>query len=205
MFKSFVIILKDHSLSEEVGNECIESGLHNGWNIQRFDAVDGRITKITKTLNYYGLKLDTNSKKQVEAINRPGVFGNFITHYKLWNLCVDLDEPIGCFEHDVIFNKSPESISMTFQDLLKLDKLQKQKNYGTGNCYQGAHAYIIKPSGAKKLINRSKKIGIMGADVMIGDAVLNIEFNQDRLIQFNSKTHTSDGLALFSTSKTTTF
>ncbi len=204
MFKSFVIIVKGHDLGEKFGSAALRSAAEQGWNLERFDAVDGR--KINyENLPEYGLKLDISHKKQVQAMYRPGVFGNFLTHWKLWNLCVELNEPIGCFEHDVIFNKPPPSNILEFEDLLKLDKIKQQKPYGTGVCWQGAHAHIIKPSGAKKLIDWSRSRGVMPADVMIGDAVCKIEFNLDGLIGFNPESHTPKGIALHSTSKAMTF
>ena len=204
MFKSFVIILKGHDLGERFGAATLQTAAEQGWNLERFDAVDGR--KITyKNLPEYGLKLDTGHKKQIQAMHRPGVFGNFVTHWELWNLCVELNEPIGCFEHDIIFKKPPPANILHFEDILKLDRIKQQKPYGTGICWQGAHAHIIKPAGAKKLIEWGKIRGVQPADVMIGDAVCKIEFNLDRLIEFNPDSHTPDGTALFSTSKAMTF
>jgi hypothetical protein len=204
MFKSFVIIVKGHDLGERFGAAALQTGVEQGWNLKRFDAVDGR--KITyENLPEYGLKLDTSHKKQIQAMHRPGVFGNFLTHWKLWNLCVELNEPIGCFEHDIIFKKPPPVDILHFEDLLKLDRIKQQKPYGTGACWQGAHAHIIKPAGAKKLIEWGKIRGVQPADVMIGDAVCKIEFNLDRLIEFNPESHAPDGTALFSTSKAMTF
>lgn len=202
MFKSYVIIVKGHELGERFGAKALETGKSNGWNIERYNAVDGRIVTC-EDLPKYNLKLHTGYKKQIAAMQRPGVFGNFLTHWQLWNLCVRLNEPIGCFEHDVIFKGPPPEPS--FKHLLKLDRLQKQKYYGTGQCWQGAHAYIIKPKGAKRLIGWAQKNGVMGADIMIGDEIINIAFNEDNLIGFNPESHTPEGKALHSTSKSMTF
>lgn len=204
MFKSYVIIVKGHELSERVGNVAIQSGKALGWDIESFEAVDGRKTSV-KDLPSYGLRLDTSHKKQIRQMERPGPFGNFLSHWKLWNLCVELNQPIGCFEHDVIFQKSPPHDILNFKDLLKLDLIKVQKPYGTGTCYQGAHAHIIKPSGARKLIDYCYTNGVMAADIMIGTDVLDIEFNLTNIIRFNDETHTPDGIALKSTSKDMTF
>lgn len=204
MFRSFVIVVKGHELSEKVGKMCLESGLNLGWNTELFEAVDGR-TMSVEDLTSFGLRLDMTHKKQIRQMKRPGVLGNFLSHWKLWHLCIELNEPIGCFEHDVIFKAPPPADILDFDDLLKLDLIRVQKPYGTGECYQGAHAHIIKPSGARKLIDYSYKNGVMGADIMIGTGVLDIRFNLNGLISFNQETHMPDGTALKSMSKTETF
>jgi len=204
MIKCFVIVVKGHELSERVGNMAIQSGKVLGWDTELFEAVDGRKTSLAD-LASYGLRLDTSHKKQVRQMERPGPFGNFLSHWKLWNLCVELNQPIGCFEHDVIFQKPIPLDILNFRDLLKFDLIKVQKPYGTGTCYQGAHAHIIKPSGAKKLIDYCFKNGVMAADIMIGTDVLDIDFNLTGLTRFNDETHTPDGIALKSTSKTMSF
>lgn len=202
--KSFVIILKGHANSERFGQAALDSARENGWNLQKYDAVDGR--RITHDeLKKYGLRLDTRKKKQVSAMSRPGVFGNFITHWQLWNNCLTDNEPYAVFEHDVIFVKPPEIDINSFADMLKLGWLKPQKDYLTGTCWAGAHAYVIKPSGAKKLIDWGYKNGVICADAMMGTAVLDIQFDHTQKIIFNPETKDENGMPLHSTSRTMTF
>lgn len=206
MFKSFVIVLDNHDWGQTLANDAISSGKSFGWNIEKFSAVDGRTVDMETCLNEHRLHLYNAGKKHRAAIKRPGVFGNLLSHFKLWQLSVQRNEPIGCFEHDIIFHGSPDKIDMSFSNLLKLDRSKLMKNYGTGNCYQGVYAYIIKPEGAKKLLDWSYKNGVTSADVMVGDNVLDIAFDDNHLISFNPKQQSDkNGYTPFSTSKTMTF
>lgn len=206
MFKSFVIVLDNHPWGQEMANDAISTGTSFGWTIEKFSAVDGRTVNMNTCLSDHGLRLYDGAKKHRAAMQRPGVFGNLLSHFNLWKLCLQLNEPIGCFEHDIIFHGSPDKIDMRFSDLLKLDRSRLMKNYGTGNCYQGVYAYIIKPSGAKKLLDWSYKNGVTSADVMVGDGILNIAFDDNNLISFNPKQQSDkNGYTPFSTSKTMTF
>ena len=95
---------------------------------------------------------------------------------------------------------------MTFKDLLKLDRLKEQKYYGTGRCWQGAHAYIVTPNGAKNLLKWVLRHGAVGTDILIGTEVVQIEFDQNNVIRNNPKQIVNGkGIALNSTSKTHTF
>jgi len=204
--KSFVITLENHDHGNMLSDEAIASGKQFGWDIEKFKAVDGRDLKLEDLLEQYNLRLHPIHKKQYRAMERPGVYGNLFSHYKLWQMCIDFDQPIGCFEHDVLFSGSPQLMNMDFIDLLKLDRLPQQKNYSTGICWRGAHAYILKPEGAQKLIEWSKTNGVMGADIMIGTEVLDIQFDENNLVYFNSKQQeTNNKFSPFSTSKTMTF
>jgi GR25 family glycosyltransferase involved in LPS biosynthesis len=206
MFKSYIITLDGHEWSEELANDAIESAKSHGWDIEKFSAVDGRKTNLQTELNTYNLRLYAIDNKPGIAMRRPGVYGNFISHYKLWNICLSSGSPIGCFEHDVIFHDSPSLVNMDFAHLLKLDKLKIQKNYGTGVCYMGAHAYILKPEGAERLIKWSKENGVLPADVMMGEDVINIGFDENQLITFNPKQEQDiNGYTVHSTSKTMSF
>lgn len=206
MFKSYIIALEDHKWSQELADEAVESALKHGWDVEKFPAVDGRKIKLQDTLRSFNLRLYAINNKPGLAMHRPGVYGNFFSHYKLWNMCLNSGQPIGCFEHDVLFHESPRILNMNFNHLLKLDKLKIQKNYGTGICYMGAHAYILKPEGAERLIKWSKDNGVLPADVMMGEDVLKIEFDENQIISFNPKQEQDiNGYTVHSTSKTMSF
>lgn len=182
--KNFVIILKDNIKSEKFGNISLETGLKNNWNIQRFNGVDGRNTTVEMIEKEFNLKINSQHKKCKRLFEKPGVRGCFLSHWLLWNKCVELNEPIGIFEDDVLFLKPPSFLE-NFQDILKLDKLQQGKPYAAGIWWEGAHSYILTPVGAKKLINWSYINGILPADMMLGTNVLNVEFDNNSLIRLN--------------------
>jgi GR25 family glycosyltransferase involved in LPS biosynthesis len=116
--------------------------------------------------------------------------------------CLQTNTPLVILEHDGYMLKPlPNNILDTFEDVLKLDRLDPySKSYnkvleqesdlpftiekyinlenknpnkiGTGNYFKGAYAYIIKPAGAKKLIDHINKNGHVPADQQIGDWVV---------------------------------
>lgn len=112
---------------------------------------------------------------------RPGVRGCFLSHWQLWLHCVRLNEPIGIFEHDVLFEKSP-SFENDFEHVLKLEGFDLKPSRPAGTWYEGARAYIITPAGAAKLIEWVRTNGCLPADVAIGNDVVNIVLEDNALV-----------------------
>ena len=107
-------------------------------------------------------------EKDIGKLSRPGVIGCFYSHYRLWELCADTNEPIMIFEDDVKFFRKYEPVE--FQDVLILS-LGKNSFYdepfksylenptGTPKAVDwknfsmpGASGYIIKPDAARALV-----------------------------------------------------
>lgn len=184
--KHFIIILKNNKDSETYGKNCIDSAKKYNWSVEVFNAVNG----YEHALSNYGLIHSAISKKCRSSLNRPGVVGCFLSHYTLWLKCIELDEPIGIFEHDVIFQKErPEFI--LFDEILRLDKLQQGKNHGTGEWWEGSHAYFVNPKGAEKLVSWVKQYGAFPSDVILGTKIVKIEFNETNLISLNNSSKIS--------------
>jgi len=106
--------------------------------------------------------------KDKEKLSRPGVIGCFLSHCRLWEMCVDLNEPIMIFEDDVKFFRNYEPVE--FHDVLIIS-LGKNSFYNepyksylenpTGIpkslpwknfSMPGTSGYIIKPEAARALI-----------------------------------------------------
>ena len=60
--------------------------------------IPNNVTEVT-------VRLETSEEEHMGKILRPGVIGCFYSHYRLWQKCIELDEPILVFEDDVIFDK----------------------------------------------------------------------------------------------------
>jgi len=130
----------------------------------------------------------------------PGTRGCFASHYALWNICVEFNEPIIILEHDAILLR--EWSSPEWSDILHLDwegsiRRRKMRNgfdqyctvqensvfrmgfspgeasgvYSMNCCY----AYAINPNGAEKLINETKINGWFAADRFIREPIVSIE------------------------------
>ena len=63
--------------------------------------------------------------------------------------------------------------------------MQQGKKYAAGDWWEGAHAYIISPKGAKKLINWILENGILPTDMMLATNILNVEFDETVCVKLN--------------------
>jgi len=107
--------------------------------------------------------------RPISGSEKPGVKGCFYSHYRLWQHCVQLDEPIMIFEDDVKLYRGYQPVE--FQDVLmisvctewKISKpflslLEESSEPATalpyeGECMIGTSGYVIKPHAAKKLLD----------------------------------------------------
>ena len=174
--KNYVIYLPAYPKSTAMAIRVIISGQQHGWDINFFQGVDGSTTNLSE----FNIKINQQDAKCRAMMERPGVQGCFLSHWKLWNLCVDLNEPIGIFEHDIEFlGPCP---SDQFTDVLKLEGLLKKKSRPAGEWYEGARAYILQPNGAKKLLEWTAQNGALPADVNIGLDIVDIKLDHSNCI-----------------------
>lgn len=127
-----------------------------------------------------------------DKFHLPGVKGCFMSHYLLWQKCVDLDEPIMIFEDDVIFYRGWQSVDWEGVLILSLGKTsflkEPYKSYledPQGNpqpmpwplfSMPGASGYAIKPSAALGLYKFYKKY-YYPADNAINHSVCRIQIH----------------------------
>lgn len=157
--KSYVIAIKQQPRSIESALRCIRSMPE--FNVQMFSAFTPS-DKPTKILQSKGIPLERF--KEVFSYY-DSCCAAFLSHYTLWENCVKDNEEYQIFEHDAVRNSN---LPMTIQ----YDKVISigRPSYGFYNTpltlgvnkltsksyFPGAHAYRLKPSGAKMLISRSK-------------------------------------------------
>jgi GR25 family glycosyltransferase involved in LPS biosynthesis len=121
----------------------------------------------------------------------PGVMGCFNSHYRLWQQCVALNEPIMIFEDDVTFTRGYEPVS--WQDVLILvlgnptksakyahyliDPVGKPRaeSYGQSSM-PGTPGYAITPSAAQKLVDHYANT-FLPSDNAINKHVVQIEIH----------------------------
>jgi len=102
----------------------------------------------------------------------PGIQGCFYSHYRLWQKCVELNEPIAIWEDDIVLERNYFPID--WKDVLVLalghpKKTDKYRHYydapegepKAAEYYQssmpGCCGYAIKPHAAKKLLETYSK------------------------------------------------
>lgn len=180
--KGYIIHLKNHQNSVEWSNHALTTGQKLGWNIDLYDGVDGTKEK----LEDYNIKIYPHSKKCIRLLSRPGTQGCFLSQYKLWKKCVEENQEICIFEHDVVFKKT-FSIDQSFNHVLKFEGFRPAKPMPVGQWWEGARAYCLKPEGAKKILNFVKNKGAMPADWCINNGILEVDFDLNNKVTFDSK------------------
>lgn len=135
------------------------------------------------------VEVDESSKSR---ITRPGVLGCFYSHYRLWQKCIELDEPIFIFEDDVIFIRP--YIPVEFNEVLivalgkDLYRTKLEGVYNNPDCnppaaqqfgrtsMPGAVGYGITPKAAMKLVETYSKT-VLPADNAINQFEVNIQIH----------------------------
>jgi GR25 family glycosyltransferase involved in LPS biosynthesis len=132
------------------------------------------------------------TSQQLEKISSPGVIGCFYSHYRLWNKCVELNEPIIIFEDDIKFFRNVEISDWGDILILALGKssyLQDPwKTYlenPTGMprivpwknaAMPGNQGYAIKPKAAQRLLKTYRDY-YLPADNAINQKICQIEIS----------------------------
>ena len=126
-----------------------------------------------RTLHPWGIKgpasrIDPNDEK----LGRPGVKGCFYSHYRLWQKCVELDEPIVIWEDDIVLSRGYQPVE--FDEILIVALGHQTKSAGYWHLLEnpegepaalkwprssmpGCCGYAIKPQAAKKLLEVYEK------------------------------------------------
>jgi GR25 family glycosyltransferase involved in LPS biosynthesis len=126
-----------------------------------------------RTIHPFGIKgppEDGNgySTKEAGKMSAPGVRGCFLSHYRLWQKCVKLDEPIIIWEDDIVLSRPYRPVN--WQDVLVValghpKKSERYLEYLTNphgdpqampyrnSSMPGCCGYALKPHAAQKLVN----------------------------------------------------
>ena len=119
------------------------------------------------------IRTDLSEDPKIGKVLRPGVIGCFYSHYRLWQKCIELNEPILIFEDDVIFERNFIPISWSEILLLWTGKQAFKHDFYSSKLYTpdgvphsvvipntsmpGAVGYGITPVAAKKLVEQYKE------------------------------------------------
>jgi GR25 family glycosyltransferase involved in LPS biosynthesis len=217
--EAFIITLKGHELSEKVSNDCISQAKKFNIQVKIFDAIWG--SEYQEHMNLTGLKIGRVKKNKMNL----GHYGNFFSHYYLWKKCLVLNEPIIVLEHDGYFiKKIPDDVLDNFVDILKLDcenpysieyaeKINEDFSQPTTYIHSikgihkrkkcgwytwGSYGYIIKPSGAKKLIDWVTEHGFMSTDNQIADNILCVSICKPSIVRLHPL-YEGEGIKEYST------
>ena len=173
----YVITIDTNPRSISASKRCIDSGNKVGLYIQLFNAFTPTHDPL-KTLE----SKDINTKVFYDASagSYPeSAAGCFLSHFALWEKCIETNKPIIIFEHDaIIINEIPLNIldGTGFDQVVNLGKpahgeFKIPEGVGVdlfvaSQGFKGTHAYAIKPSGALKLTEQAK-VDASAVDVFI--------------------------------------
>ena len=159
--KSFVITIKSEPKSVAIAQRCIDSMPQ--FDVQMFDAITPKDDPF-KIAKEKGISLEVfEQDKSYSRIEN--CISAFLSHHTLWEMCYHDKEEYQIFEHDAVcVNNIPQFIP--YEGCISLGapsygKFNTPKNIGVNPLtskpyFPGAHAYRLKPIGAKTLINRAK-------------------------------------------------
>ncbi len=176
--KNFIICLSKIAASLETATALKNKLEEYGESVELFEGTYGNdavqmMTDEGRKLHPWGIK---GPQSVVEGVDwekenpkafTPGVRGCFYSHYRLWQKCVELNEPIVIWEDDIKLSRS--YIPVEWEDVLVLalghpTKSAKYMHYlenptgkaAAADYYQssmpGNCGYAIKPHAAKKLV-----------------------------------------------------
>ena len=182
--------MQGHELGETLGYKNIEIARSFGLDAHMHPGV-----KITKPFQEEFSKYNITTIASKEG-QYTGQQGCFLAHFQLWQKCLELDEPIVICEHDGVFiRKLPKKFLKKFTDVLRLEsfhhwlpeyveKTESSLNNKVGiktlktryrTHYVGYYGYVIKPSGASKLIKQAQTEGIRSVDTFIDNRIVDIK------------------------------
>lgn len=197
--KSFIITLKGNLYSEDKSNRCIETAKRFDVHVEKYPAVDkfnaktfmkacglkwtwknGRICPKTKLyMKPYRVK-DWGTK-----------IGCSMSHYLLWQMCEELNEPILILEHDAVFVSPLPSINFKFACQINdpmgatpkgkwwSEQMKKRNKNGVfpktiipypdnrPDGLAGNGSYMITPNAATTLIEKTHEIGLWINDAFL--------------------------------------
>jgi GR25 family glycosyltransferase involved in LPS biosynthesis len=169
--KTFVIALKDHPISESQLKDCLNGAKKHNWQVEVFWGV-------------YGNRLTAKRWKDIgirSYIGKPGAEGCWVSHYNLWNKCIELNKPIVVLEHDAVIQRPWQSLEID-KSLIKLhrhyrkDPMNEKWNHPVcGRWSPSTHAYCITPDHASILTEAAKNLGAHPADVFMGSNIISVE------------------------------
>lgn len=184
--KTYVITLTQLEDSVKSAERVVASGREHGIEAVIFEGVPKTISR--DRMVDAGIRQST---REDETGNVDAMIGCFMSHFSLWERCVEDDEPILVLEHDAYFvapiNESVlrghccVNLGRPYYGRLKrpfrfkffAGALSRMLGGGgaqvfplfSSNHLPGTHAYYVEPSGARKLISQARDGGLRPADL----------------------------------------
>lgn len=155
-------------LSRDLLAETEQRLLEFGYEFQRFPQTDGSTVTDQTWIDLGICKLDHG-----KWCNRPGAWGCFISHYRLWIECREQQDNRIILEHDALAQAVWPDLDLD-RCVWKLWQPRPTKYKPTvGHWNRGAWAYTLTPAQADQLIKFTEQHGALAVDKQIGTHAVN--------------------------------
>jgi GR25 family glycosyltransferase involved in LPS biosynthesis len=206
LLKAYCITLAGHEYSQAVAERCIRSAADvGGIHVERFRAVSA--AEADSVLRVHGLRwtwmdqerCPTTGLRHHRYAGGAARIGCALSHYLLWQRCVDEDEPILVLEHDAVFIRRFEPFD--FHGICQInDPLgatrrgdwwsEQMSKRGPGvwpktwvtrpadripDGLAGNSAYVIQPHAARELIALYHELGVWPNDATMCAQLVDLE------------------------------
>lgn len=162
--KTYIIRIKDNEKSVAAAQRCAES-LPTGYSYEFFDAITPKDNPL-EILEQRGIPAVTFVEEDTKYSSLEPCVSAFLSHHSIWMKSVEQKEEVQILEHDAVcVGDLPEFIP--YSKVINLGrpsygKFKIPHYIGVGRLvskpyFPGAHAYRVKPVGAKALIEETKK------------------------------------------------
>jgi len=203
--KAFVITIQGNDVSEHAAQVCIESSaaVGNSFTPETFNAITPdkvenmmRYKNLRWNYSWQNVQIDLTSgltKSPYVTAEPKKRMACALSHYSLWESCLQLNEPILVLEHDALFtNKLDDELfsvkkrgiigvndprgatrrsAVFYEEIVKnVGKIQRIPTIDSDSVPQGLagnSAYIIQPGAAKKLIDAVDYYGLWPNDALM--------------------------------------
>ena len=177
-YQAFVIGLSKIQSSKSTADRVIQDLKNFGieaefWEGTYGDAAIDIFKKEQRCLQPTSFKGNPIDDDYIRSCTRPGVMGCFHSHYRLWQHCITLNQPILIFEDDVIFERGFVPVKWDdvlllatgknvheqefYQERLYSPKLEPAAGKFKSKVMPGAVGYALSVQGAKKLVKHYEK------------------------------------------------
>lgn len=169
--KAYVITIMNNEKSVQAAKRCIKSAKMNDIEVEMHQAM----TPADKPSNFLASRgIDSSHFEEVYS-RHENCMAAFSSHFSLWEKCAVDNEPFLILEHDAYFVGPVPDVDFmhvmtvghpsygkyNFPDTIGVGPLVHKKYFG------GAHAYVVKPSGAWLLIESAQRGYAKPTDVFL--------------------------------------
>lgn len=163
--KAVVITLVDNKYSANAAEKTIRTAKHYGVEVTNLPACDASKVDIYNIFKMNDLP-HRNFVDQWSKADKS--MACFFSHYSAWAIAEAIKQPLMILEHDAVFKSYVKTHELKFKSILNIgkpsygkfrttEKTGVQPFFSNSQGYlKGAHAYIVTPDAASKLIKLSK-------------------------------------------------